>query len=126
LGELLALHGGTPRAHVFMPLDPGKRFSQLAQIAGRKVEVDGAAGGQCIIVDAGGDGGLYICGYRCSVKIYTPNAVYPLCKGVTAERGAYRDGRWNAERAVDIGLSQYEPYVSVSLPSPMAVRLTGV
>ena len=123
--ELLARYGGGPRAHAFMPLEPGKRFSQAAQIGGRRVDVNGAAGGQCIVIDAE-DGGLYICGYRCSVKVATPNAVYPKCNYVAAESGAYRDGRWAPERAVDIGLSQYEPYVSVGLRDPSAVRLTGI
>ena len=73
--ELLALYGGTPRTRLFMSLVPGERFSDIAQIGNRKVEVSGSSGGQCIIVD-GEDGNLYACGYRCQIKVYTKNAVF--------------------------------------------------
>jgi len=122
--ELAARYGGTPRAHLFMPLEPGARFGQTAQVAGRRVDVEGQAGGQCIIID-GEDGCIYICGYRCNIRMSTPNAVYPLFKGIKAETGSY-DGGWQASGELDVGLSQYEPSISISLNKPMAVRVSGL
>jgi hypothetical protein len=124
LVELLALYGGAGRAHLFMPLEPGKRFSQTAQINGHRVDAEGSAGGQCIVIDAE-DGCLYICGYRCTVKVGTPNAAYPQCKSIRAERGFY-NGRWHKADDADIVLSQYDPYISVSLHVPSAIRLSGI
>lgn len=125
LGKILApvaRYGGTERLKVFMAIQPEQKFSDIQDLGGCQVSVQGQDNSQAIVIYAGNH--EYIAaGYRCVISVGTDKAKWPELKNIRVEEGHWAGCEWVAEGENRYSIEQSNHSIEVTLTSPAVVRI---
>ncbi len=120
---IVSTFAGTSRIVAVVPHQPGEPAEGVVDLHGREVRYSCSADGQLLVVYPA-QHEFVIIGYRGSVTIPTPAALWPACREILAERGRFGEDRWISEGESEwVTFNQSTSAVSVSLSRPAAVRL---
>jgi hypothetical protein len=119
----ISYYAGTDKLKVFMASVPNQRFSQMANVNGERLTVNGEENGQAIVIHPAGHEFLIV-GYRCGVEFKHAEFRWPTMKNIRVEKGFWAGDQWNVEGEAEYGIDQSQDSLTVGLDSPQVVRVS--
>jgi hypothetical protein len=119
----ISYYAGSEKLKVFMSQTPGQRFSQVDDVNGAKVTVEGEHNGQAIVIHPSGHEFLMV-GFRCGVSLKDAAFEWPALKNVHVRRVKWNGNDWADDGAPSYGVDQSHNTLGVDLDTPQAVLVS--
>jgi hypothetical protein len=119
----ISYYAGTDKLKVFMAQAPGQRFSQIEDINGFKVTVNGEPNGQAVVIHPSNHEFLMI-GFRTGVSLRDPTFQWPAIKNVRVQRVRWDGADWEGDGEPSYGVDQSNQTLYVDIDTPQAVLVT--